>query len=410
MKPLLNLQQLSRAKAGLACEAALADASSGAQNPGALCCSNTVMGVRGRGVLAPVMNWAWSAVLLCSFFAATVQAHDPGLSIATASLANGELSIRLAMARVDVERLVNLDANLDGHVTDAEFQGAQPQLQDLCRKAFTVSCGRGPLRLAKVSTQRDDQEGVHFQLSFLDLPAGNLEVRSGLLDSMPRGHRQFVSVRDAKGNLLSEQMLDVNHASLTLNCVAESEPVRRHPIREFLDMGVMHIATGYDHLLFLLGLLLVGGSIRSALQIITSFTCAHSITLALDTLNVIHISSRIIEPLIAASIIYVGLENLARPEAKGRWRLTFVFGLIHGCGFASALQELGVGSNGLGIVTPLVSFNLGVELGQMTLAALVLPIIWKFRSSPALVHRLAPVGSALIVVAGTLWLVQRTLF
>jgi hydrogenase/urease accessory protein HupE len=259
--------------------------------------------------------------------------------------------------------------------------------------------------------QRDNQDGFHFQLSFSDVSQGRLSIHSALLDELPRGHRQFLSVRDETGNLLKEQMLDATNNTLTLERAPDAPmPVFQNPVREFLALGVMHIATGYDHLLFLLGLLLVGGSLRSALQIITSFTCAHSITLALATLNVIHISPRIIEPLIAASIIYVGLENLLRPAVKGRWRLTFVFGLIHGCGFASALQDLGVGANGSGIVTPLVSFNCGVELGQMTIAALVLPVIWKFRSSPVLVQHLAPLGSALIVVAGSFWLVQRTLF
>jgi hydrogenase/urease accessory protein HupE len=274
-----------------------------------------------------------------------------------------------------------------------------------------VSCGGRPMPLVSAATQRDNQGGVHFQLTFSEARQGELIIHSALLDELPHGHRQFLSVRDEKGNLLSEQMLDATHSTSTLDCVpAFQTTVARHSVREFLVLGVMHIATGYDHLLFLLGLLLVGGTLRSALQIITSFTCAHSITLALATLNVIHISPRIVEPLIAASIVYVGLENLLRPAVKGRWRLTFAFGLIHGCGFASALRELGVGTNGLGIVTPLLSFNLGVELGQLTIAALVLPVIWKFRASPVLVQRVAPIGSALIVIAGSCWLVQRTLF
>ena len=98
-----------------------------------------------------------------------------------------------------------------------------------------------------------------------------------------------------------------------------------------------------------------------------------------------------------------------RRNVDKRWRLTFLFGLIHGCGFASALRELGIGANGTPILVPLVSFNFGVETGQLAIAALVLPLIWKLRSSPSFVPRLVPIGSAIVVVAGSYWLLQRTL-
>jgi hydrogenase/urease accessory protein HupE len=361
-------------------------------------------------------EWSWpylncSVALLWFGCVTSVWGHDPGLSVATALVTKGELAIHLAMARTDVQRLINLDADQEVSITNTEFQAALPRFVDVGRKAFAVKCAGRPLPLVAASTKRDNQNGIHFLLSFAEVRSGQLAIRSALLEELPRGHRQFLSVRDEKGTVLGEQMLDASRDELGLDCTTEVQPrVVGHSVREFLGLGVMHIATGYDHLLFLLGLLLVGGNLRSALQIITSFTCAHSITLALATLNVIHIPARIIEPLIAASIVYVGLENLLRPAVKGRWRLTFAFGLIHGCGFASALRDLGVGSDGLGIVTPLLSFNLGVELGQITIAALVLPVIWKLCASQVAVHRLVPVGSALIVIAGSFWLVQRVLF
>jgi hypothetical protein len=118
-----------------------------------------------------------------------------------------------------------------------------------------------------------------------------------------------------------------------------------------------------------------------------------------------------VEPLIAASIVYVGIENLARGnEPKGRWLLTFAFGLIHGFGFASALRELGVGNNGGGIIVPLVSFNLGVEAGQMVVAGLFLPIIWKLQKNPTFILRWVPVCSTAVVLLGTFWFVQRVWF
>src|SRR6266404_6254417 len=172
-------------------------------------------------------------------------------------------------------------------------------------------------------------------------------------------------------------------------------------------MGVKHIWTGYDHLLFLFGLLIVTRNFTSALKIITCFTIAHSITLAVATLSLVRISSRIVEPLIAVSIVYVGIENLLRgDDPKGRWLLAFAFGLIHGFGFASVLRELGVGANGSGITVPLVSFNLGVEVGQIVIAGLVLPLIWRLRANPAFVRRAVPVGSALVALLGSYWFIQ----
>jgi hypothetical protein len=115
-----------------------------------------------------------------------------------------------------------------------------------------------------------------------------------------------------------------------------------------------------------------------------------------------------VEPLIAASIVYVGIENLLRgDDPKGRWLLTFAFGLIHGFGFASVLRELGVGTDGKSIAVPLVSFNLGVELGQVVIAALVLPVIWKLRAKPVFVARWVPVCSVLVALLGGYWFVQR---
>ena len=177
----------------------------------------------------------------------------------------------------------------------------------------------------------------------------------------------------------------------------------------FLLLGIEHILTGFDHLAFLLALLLAGSRLREALKIITSFTIAHSITLALATLNWVNLPANIVEPLIAVSIIYVGIENLFRREIKGRWLLTFAFGLIHGFGFAGVLRELGIGADG-NVVMPLLTFNLGVELGQIGIAALVLPLIWKLRQQPAFVPRYVPACSLLVALAGGYWLVQRTLF
>jgi hydrogenase/urease accessory protein HupE len=180
---------------------------------------------------------------------------------------------------------------------------------------------------------------------------------------------------------------------------------------DFLRLGIAHIGTGYDHLLFLLGLLVVCRSFRAVVWIISSFTVAHSLTLALATLNVVDLPGRLVEAMIAGSICYVGVENLLRrgAEPKGRWALTFAFGLVHGLGFASVLRNLGVGSNGQGIALPLFAFNLGVEVGQITIAAIFLPLVWQLRKNPAFLRVGVPLISAFVAVVGLYWLVERAL-
>jgi len=143
---------------------------------------------------------------------------------------------------------------------------------------------------------------------------------------------------------------------------------------------------------------------------VSCFTLAHSLTLALATFNVVNLPSRWVEAAIAASIVYVGLENLLRrgSEPRGRWLLTFAFGLIHGFGFASVLRDLGVGRGAQGIAMPLFTFNLGVEIGQVIVAAAVLPLLWQARKHDGFVRRGVPALSSLVALAGLIWLAQRT--
>ena len=165
---------------------------------------------------------------------------------------------------------------------------------------------------------------------------------------------------------------------------ARTLPIRRDlslwdHVRDYLLLGVEHIFTGYDHIAFLFGLLVIAGAhglrqgARRILAVVTAFTLAHSVTLILSALGLVTISSRVVEPAIAVSIAYVGVENLVNPTPRFRWLLTFGFGLIHGFGFASVLREIGLPSRGL--LLSLVSFNVGVEIGQLAVVAAVLPLL-----------------------------------
>src|SRR5262249_10086873 len=151
-------------------------------------------------------------------------------------------------------------------------------------------------------------------------------------------------------------------------------------LQSFFWMGIEHILTGYDHLLFLLGLVLVGGRLRSLALAISAFTLAHSVTLALAALGVWVPSPRLVQPTIALSIAYVGIETYFVREASKRWRITMPFGLIHGFGFASALRAIGLPSGQ--VPTALFSFNLGVEVGQLAIVLAIVPLVLWARRKP----------------------------
>jgi hydrogenase/urease accessory protein HupE len=292
-------------------------------------------------------------------------------------------------------------------VTQPEFEVVEGRLESLAKESFALSVDGEEASPSAVAVGLDESGAVHFELEFT-LPQGaKLSLRSLLIGKLPRGHRQFLALRDVKGDSLGQRTLDASNNSFECDLAAlPISQMRPHAFWGFILLGVEHILLGFDHLAFLFALLIAGGTLREAVKIISSFTVAHSITLSLATLDAVAIPASVVEPLIAASIIYVGLENVWRREIKRRWMLTFAFGLVHGFGFASALRELGVGV-GVKAVAPLLSFNLGVEIGQIAVAALVLPLTWKLRRWPQFVIRYVPACSILIALAGGYWLWDR---
>jgi hypothetical protein len=178
-------------------------------------------------------------------------------------------------------------------------------------------------------------------------------------------------------------------------------------LASYFGIGVEHILLGFDHVLFIIALILPGGSLLSLVAMVTAFTVAHSITLALSVLGIVSLPSQIVEPIIALSIAYVAFENLAMQSAPSRrWAVSFLFGLVHGFGFAGALSAVGLPTSGL--IAALVGFNLGVEAGQMLIVAVLLPLLlWLQRF--AWERKLARVSSLAIMVVGLALLVERAL-
>ena len=178
--------------------------------------------------------------------------------------------------------------------------------------------------------------------------------------------------------------------------------------KAFTAAGIHHIAIGPDHILFIVGLLLLGGSVLRLLGIVSAFTVGHSITLSLAALNLVTPPARIVEPAIALSIVYVGADNLLSTSGARDVRawIALFFGLVHGFGFASVLREIGLPPRALGI--SLFSFNLGVEIGQAVIVLVVASLLAFVRSrSPVRARQLVSVGSVIVMLAGAYWFVQR---
>jgi hypothetical protein len=174
----------------------------------------------------------------------------------------------------------------------------------------------------------------------------------------------------------------------------------------FFRLGVEHILTGYDHLLFLAALLLRGGRLGSLFQIITAFTVAHSVTLALAVSGLVVLPGRLVEPLIAASIVWVAAENLLvrKGPPPHRWRVAFAFGLVHGFGFASILVPLSLPAAGL--AWAIFGFNLGVEAGQALVVIALLPVLAWMHGKPW-ERMVASTASSAVAVMGLVWLAER---
>ena len=176
-------------------------------------------------------------------------------------------------------------------------------------------------------------------------------------------------------------------------------------VQRFVMLGAKHVLTGYDHLLFLFGVLIACRTLRSMLAVVTTFTVAHSLTLAFAALGQVSVPGRIVEPLIAASIVFVALENVRRQEAlRRRIAITFAFGLVHGLGFAGALEDLQLQASALPLT--LFSFNLGVELGQLAVAALALPLFMKLHATQRGL-RVVLLSSVVLSGTGFFWFLER---
>lgn len=364
---------------------------------------------------APVLcRWLSLFGLLLSVQSAL--AHPPGLSSVDVSLKPDGLVVKITFALQDIEAFVPMDGDLDAEVSDVERQAAKPALAKVLVDQLRIAVdGRDLVSAAPGVVDYDNQNNAHAEFRFQTVPKQSLLVQSKFLAVLAEGHQQYLTIHDQSDKPLAEKMLGKGDDSLQM--VLPSLDGDRKPLGSstfsafvgFLKLGIEHIVTGYDHLLFLFALLVVTHSVWPAIKIITFFTIAHSITLALSGLNLIDLPSSFVEPFIAATIVYVAVENVIRGDhPKGRQWLTLGFGLVHGFGFAGVLRELDISNGDTGILLPLLSFNLGIEVGQVTVACLVLPMIWMLNNRVEIADKFLRGCSILVALMGVYWFLERT--
>jgi hypothetical protein len=268
----------------------------------------------------------------------------------------------------------------------------------------------------------EHSDGAYAVLDFaLDCPAtGAQTLDYRLFFSLDPSHRGLLRVDAPTGT--ETAVLSPERPQHLMNAAPASG---WQPFASYWKEGVWHIWIGFDHILFLLALLLPAVlwwengrwrptmALRTVLlettAIVTAFTLAHSLTLTLAVLGVVDLPSRLVETVVALTIVLAALNNLFPLVTTRRWSLAFGLGLIHGFGFASALRDLGLPSNALALALALAGFNLGVETGQLAIVAAVLPLAFALRQT-WLYRRLAlPVGSAAVALLALVWCLERGL-
>jgi hydrogenase/urease accessory protein HupE len=337
-------------------------------------------------------------VVLCSAWF-TLSAHDLYRSESKLEVQRREVKATFTFNLLD---FAGVDQDGDKRITPVEYTAAFERVYSAILQHYSLDSNGPPIRFTREKDELFDEHVLTLVVRYT-FPQDVLAIRvnSTLPDLLGPGHIHLTTV--VLGGRTQEGILDNRTRSAFFSPDTGSN---WQTFVRFLWLGVQHIATGYDHLAFLLGLLIATASIRSLVKVVTSFTIAHSITLALATFSVVVLPSRFTESMIAASIVYVAVENLIRGQAIERYKITFLFGLVHGFGFSNVLREMQLPRANLAL--SLFSFNLGVEVGQLVFVVLLFPAIEDLIASGW--KRLRPIVSIVIGLLATYWFIQRAFF
>ncbi len=347
-----------------------------------------------------------SLVALSLFIARDAFAHQAGLSRGEYKLHGGDIDVSVVFSNTEISSsMASLDTDHDGRISmaelDAEHDALTKKLLDpLALRADGDAC-KGTLLDARIESA--DGLSITAKYACSHAPA-HFTIDVGFLENLSFTHRHLAEI--VIGERVEERVAIPANRVIDVD-VAETpgKKIDRSVFVPLFKMGIEHILTGYDHLMFLFGLVLIGGRKRSLIALVTAFTIAHSISLALATLGVFSPSPVFIEPAIALSIAYVGLENFFVKNAEKRWRITFPFGLIHGFGFAGALREIALPHAQVPLA--LFAFNLGVEAGQLGVLAVLLPALHFARKKAWFREKGVKVLSGVVIALGLTWFVVR---
>ena len=351
------------------------------------------------------MTSRWRIALLACCLAvallpAAVSAHVMATGLAVVTVNDREVGYRLTVVPSVLPEAAAqlLSRAMAGSRPDAE------RIAEVMRRAVVVRGDGAPCRPGRIAVQ-DVGAGLKALLDYaLHCPAaaGRLELEEDWADLFGDHYVTIATIGSPRGG--SEHLLGPDTRRVTVDLAAPKPP----GLSGFVGLGIEHILTGYDHLLFLFALLIGAANFWRVLGIASMFTLAHSITLSMAVLGLVNAPAAVVEPLIALSIIWVAVENMrAEGPAWHRFAVAFGFGLVHGLGFADALTPLGL--EGWSLVRALSGFNLGVELGQAIAICLVLPIMFLIGrlARAVLVYRYA---SLAVAAAGAYWLAERIHF
>ncbi|WP_425051690.1 HupE/UreJ family protein [Psychromarinibacter sp. S121] len=385
-----------------------------------------MFGILCEGVQGKLARWRWLSTLVVLSLAIVIgrgaAAHEIRPAISDVLVEQDRVQVFLSLtlepmlAGIDLEGLDDTDnapeadrydrfRAMGPDELDAAFRAAWPELSD----GFLLMAGDTPLEpeIRRLEIPEAGDLSLPRDSSLLiaaALPDDGSDVTVGWVGAYgPLVIRQREGGDDAYSALL-----EGGQVSVPLPRTGAATETAGEVFSRFIVQGFEHIIPkGLDHIVFVLGLFFFSLQFRPLLTQVTAFTLAHTVTLALASLGIVRIPAGIVEPLIAASIVFVGVENILRPQL-GVWRtaVVFLFGLLHGLGFASVLGELGGG--GSNFFARLIGFNIGVELGQLTVIALAfLTVGYWFGRKPWYRARIAIPASVLIALIGAFWFVER---
>lgn len=362
--------------------------------------------------------WWFAAALILATF--STSAHTFSTSYLTLNNTANKLTGEWHLALRDLEDAVGLDMNDDGIITWGELSSRKEAVSAyaLSRLHIQGDGMTGILHITQLLAD-DHSDGTYAVLRFdidgLQHPT-KLEIDYHALFDIDPKHRGLLRLEGNGATRLAVFAPENATQSFDFTKVAP-----RSPFLTFLNEGIWHIWTGYDHIMFLLALLLPGvlarrdgkwlpvpmarPAIVSILKIVTAFTVAHSITLSLSALGYVHLPSRLVESAIAASVVLAAFNNLVPFFAERGWMVAFAFGLLHGFGFANALRDLGLHAGQL--AATLFGFNLGVEIGQLAIVAVFFPLAYSLRELLFYKRVILQFGSATIMIIASTWMAER---